>query len=346
MKRILLVGSLLMSLVFFGSCGGGSSSSSSGCTITGDSSPSCASGSNDFYVVENGAGASCAGKLSRVNPDAGCKEVIAAGFTAPIDIVFATSTIGFMSTCPAGGDATLALTKPGQIWKVDLSQSGTNRVSLFQDEEAWLCPEGLAYNASADNTSFGCLTTNTDGVLLIADTGSTQGGTVWSLCLNNGAFSAAMTTTQSAGIQNPRGVVFENTTTFIANGKNPADNSQGRLSEFNLGSGGSSTILTDALNPTMKDISIDPLNNSLLIADINTGSTAGQIVRCVLGVGCMTVQSDLSGPRDVLPRGTQDYLITQFDGGDVVMAALAGGNTSTSVTSGITLSYPDGIAKP
>ncbi|MDO8644894.1 MAG: hypothetical protein Q7S00_08030, partial [bacterium] len=138
------------------------------------SSGSCASGSHDFYVVENAQCAAASGKLSRVNPDVPCKKEVLTGLNCPIDFVFSTvdDGIGYLSSRTDG------------IYQVNVT---AETKTLIVTDTNIISPAGLFLLedlTTIENDEICGGNTLTDAVLLIADEGTTDdGGMVWRWCL-------------------------------------------------------------------------------------------------------------------------------------------------------------------
>ncbi len=328
-----------------------SDSTSSG--SSGTNSSSCASGSNDFYVVENAACASGAGKLSRINPDATCKAEILTALNCPIDFVHSAvdKNIGYLSS------------KTDGILQVNLSAQTTTKISTTK---RIIAPAGLALleNISSSEREGPCGgNTLVDSILLIADEGSElDGGMIWRWCLIStqpsilatGSNPSPVSEVPPSQVKHPHGVAVKNRTSVFITGQNP-DISDTSLSavlafrELNKNEVGTVEFLTKSgdFSNTIKDLTIDS-DGTLLIVD--AGKSA--ILRYDNSAKTLTTLSTgfTGSPRDIVQSGTDSsgnatYLISQSDSGVISKTTFASGSSLSTVTTGLTLSGPEGIAK-
>lgn len=326
----------------------GCSSSSS----SGTSSTSCADGSNDFYVVENASCAAGEGKLSRVNPDAICKEEILTGLNCPVDFVLSTvdSGIGYLSSRTDG------------ILQVDINAETTTSIMTTTNI---VSPAGLFLLESiTEEEREGPCGGNTlvDAILMIADEGTeADGGMVWRWCLitddpdilSDGTNPSPVSEVGPAQIKHPRGVVIVDRTQVYATGVLAATDDADEyaaLSTWVLNDAEIivPTFLTDDgdLSDNVKDLTEDS-DGTLLIADPDLDT----VFRYDIGADTLTgVTGFTGGPRDVLSIGANsdgeaEYLVTQFVDGAVSRTTLVESSTITSATEGLTLSGPDGISQ-
>ncbi len=325
------------------------SSSSNG---SGTSTSTCATGNNDVYVVENAACTAGAGKLSRINPDAGCKEEKLTGLNCPVDFVLSTvdSGIGYLSSRTDG------------ILQVDVNAKTTTQIVTTTNI---VSPAGLALLESiTDDEREGPCGGNTlvDAILLIADEGTElDGGMIWRWCLitddatvlSGGTNPSPVSEVPPSQVKHPRGVAVKNRVDVFITGHNPDidDTTQSAIlayRELNANEAGFVTFLTDAgdFSGDIKDIVLDS-DGTFLIAD--PGNNA--IFRYDHTARSLTSLPGFSdGPRDVLPIGTNgdgnlEYLVSEFDGNVISRTTFITGSEITSATTGITLSGPDGLAQ-
>lgn len=320
-----------------------------GSTSTTSNTTSCAAGSNDFYVVENASCVAAAGKLSRVNPDAVCKEEILTGLNCPVDFVLSTmlDNIGYISSRTDG------------IYQVNLAQKTKTHIVTVKNI---VSPAGLFLleNLTHDEKTVTCGNSQAlvDAILMVADEGTDpDGGIIWLWCLisndptilSDGSNPSPIWEIGPAQILHPRGVVIKNRTQVFATGlrTDVVNTSQAALATWELAS--AETIVPDFLTSAgdfssdIKDVALDSDGN-VLVAD--PGQNA--VFRYDTTAGTLTaLQPSLTGgPRDVIPSGAAGtYWVTQFDDGVVSATTFVNGSTPTTVTTGITLSGPDGIAK-
>ncbi|MBI2335216.1 MAG: hypothetical protein HYU97_00420 [Deltaproteobacteria bacterium] len=332
----LVLAALILQITINGSigCGGGTTTTgSTGCT-------DC-----DFFVVENFDGTADAGKLSRVDPSVPSKETVVSGLTNPIDFVVATSSYGYLSACPGALDGTSG----GQVWRVDFE---TNTKVTVADTTSLVCPKGIDVQANITGTNYGCSATVQD-VVLIADEGPTDGGTIWALCVTDAELHGIVA---SSVLENPRGVAFQSESVFVAVGKQPSDSTVGGLTQYNVAtltadllSDSNSCLGATCYSSNLKDMTIDS-NGSILIVDANLTGVDGMIFRHVSGTGTALVQDGLDNPRDILPTGKENYpyFITEYTQGSVMNCPLLTGlSTSTCsnlLGSSVSLDHPEGIA--
>lgn len=325
-----------LALVVVGLCACGSSTTPAS---------SCAAGSNDFYVVENASCTAGAGKLSRINPDAVCKDEILTGLNCPVDFVLSTvdTGIGYLSSRTNG------------ILQVNLNQKTTTSIVTTTNI---VSPAGLFIlesitEAEREGPCGG--NTMVDAILMVADEGTDlDGGMVWRWCLitddptilSDGSNPSPVSEVSPAQIKHPRGVVVKNRTQVFASGLNP-DTDGALLFGWTLDEG--ALIVPDHLTSagsfsgSIKDVSLDSDGN-VLVAD--PGNNA--VFRYNPTAMTLTTLSPslTGGPRDVVPTGSGGaYLVTQFDDGIVSQTTFVADTTATTVTTGLTLSGPDGIAK-
>lgn len=337
--KISLFTVLLMAAVSLNAC----SSSSSG------SGSSCAAGANDFYVVENAACAAGAGKLSRINPDALCKEEILTGLNCPVDFVPSTvdNGIGYLSSRTDG------------ILQVNVSEKTSIIIATTTNI---VSPAGLFLMENiTESERRGPCGGNTlvDAILMIADEGTElDGGMVWRWCLitddptvlESGNNPSPVSEVSPAQIKHPRGVVIKNRTQAFASGHNPdiEDTTQSALlATWTLNEAALvvPTFLTNAgdFSGDIKDITLDT-DGTVLIAD--PGQNA--VLRYNPTAGTLTTLSPslTGGPRDMLPANANgNYMVTQFDSGVVSQTSFVAGTAVSTVTTGLSLSGPDGIAQ-
>lgn len=313
------------------------SSSSTG----GGTTSSCADGSNDFYVVENASCADGAGKLSRVNPDALCKEEILTGLNCPIDFVLSTEDtgIGYLSTRTDG------------VLRVDVNEKTSfviqNDVTVAST--ALFLMENITAAEQEDLCGGNVLP---DAVLFVADEGINESGAVLRWCLitddpdtlesNNPNPTTIIST---ADIENPRGITVQDRTTVYVTGilaqtdDTEEDQEVGVLMQASV-EGTDVTLISNQFSTEVKEISLED-DGTLLVVD--AGNDA--IFRVDIEADTLTtLQTDLGGPRDILSLGDGNYNITQFDSDNVVQSALDG-ETPTVLTTGLTLDGPNGIAQ-
>lgn len=330
-------------VVAVGISGCGSSS-----TSTAGADSTCATGTNDFYVVENASCVAGEGKLSRINPDVVCKQEVLTALNCPVDFVLSTvdTGIGYLSSRTDG------------ILQVNLTQKTT--ISIVTTTNI-VSPAGLFLleNITESERDGPCGgNTLVDAILMIADDGTElDGGMVWRWCLitddptilADGSNPSPVSEISPAQIKHPRGVVIKNRTQVFATGHNPDidDTTQSALlATWTLDSGEIivPTFLTSAgdFSGDIKDVSLDS-DGTVLIADPGNNAvfrydpTAATLTTLTPGL--------TGGPRDVLPVTlNSEYLISQFSDGVVSSTNLAG-SAATTVTTGITLSGPDGLAK-
>lgn len=328
----------------------GSGSSSSG---SGSSSSSCATSDNDFYVVENASCEAAAGKLSRINPDVPCKEEKLTALNCPVDFVLSTvdTGIGYLSSRTDG------------ILQVNLSAKTTTKIATTKNI---VSPAGLFLLESiTDAEREGPCGGNTlvDAILMIADEGTDlDGGMIWRWCLitddaavlSGGSNPSPVSEVPPSQVKHPRGVTVKNRNAVYITGHNP-DISDTSLSavlayrELNKNEQGTVEFLTDsgALSSTVKDLTVDA-DGTLLIAD--AGNNA--VKRYDIATDTLTTLSTslTGGPRDILrystdSSGNGEYLVTQFSDGVVSKTTFVSGAAISTVTTGLTLSGPDGMAQ-
>lgn len=313
--------------------------------------PTCPVGNNDFFVVENDTvrddddDALCdndQGKLSRVNTDVGCKEVILNGLDCPVGFFMASDTIGYLSESPRNtGEA-----RPGNIYQVDVSEKtmtlindGANRE--FED------PQYMQGAIGLDPDVVGCL--DTELLLLIADTGVEQGGgQVWKWCLkpddpvNSNGPSILVSSDE---VENPVGVTLTNAgDQVVVTGFRDNDDGEREgilyLKGFDDGAG-EGTILGSSLTEGLRAVSFDAANeDKILVADTDV------IYRVDVegGEGDLPiVQEGLGAAEDILFVSEGVYYISDYGNNQVVQAALDGETAATSITSGIVIGRPTGI---
>lgn len=335
MKRILSVGLLVVGLVVLASCGS---------TTSGTSS--CAAGSNDFYVVENASCTSGAGKLSRINPTALCKEEILTGLNCPVDFVLSSvdSGIGYLSSRTDG------------VFQVNLTQKTTTHIATTTNivsPTSLFLMENITESERAGPCGGNTLV---DAILMVADEGTDiDGGMVWRWCLitddptilSDGSNPSPVSEVGPAQIKHPRGVVVKGRTQVYASGLNP-DNDNAMLFGWTLNSAQiivpNHLTTAGAFSSTIKDVALDADGN-VLVAD--AGNSA--VLRYNTATTALTTltPSLTGGPRDVVYTGSGgSYLVTQFTDGVVSQTTFETGSSATTVTTGLTLSGPDGIAKP
>lgn len=337
--RLLVCVSFMVVAVGLSGCG--SSYSAAG------TDSSCAAGYNDFYVVENASCVAGQGKLSRVNPDVVCKEEILSALNCPVDFVLSTvdAGIGYLSSRTDG------------ILQVNVTQKTTTSIVTTTNI---VSPAGLYLleSITAAEREGPCGgNTLVDAILMIADEGTElDGGMVWRWCLitddptilADGSNPSPVSEISPAQIKHPRGVVIKSRTQVFATGHNPDidDTTQSALlATWTLDSGEIivPTFLTSAgdFSGDIKDLTLDSDGN-VLVAD--PGNNA--VLRYDTTAATLTTltPSLTGGLRDVLPLSASEYLISQFTDGIVSNTNLAGA-AATTVTTGLTLSGPDGLAK-
>lgn len=333
--------------------GSGSSSDSGSGSGSGTSASSCASSDNEFYVVENASCASGAGKLSRVNPDVPCKEEKLTELNCPVDFVLSTvdSGIGYLSSRTDG------------IYQVNLNDKTKTKIVSAKKIVA---PAGLFLleSITAAEREGPCGgNTLVDAILMIADAGTDlDGGMIWRWCLitddasilSGGTNPDPVSEVPPSQVKHPRGVVVKNRSDVYITGDNPDISDTARspvlaYRELNKNEQGTVEFLTasGALSSSVTDLIVDS-DGTLLIAD--PGNNA--IVRYDPSAKSLTtVHSSLTGgPLDLIrystdSSGNGEYLVTQFSDGVVSKTTLVSGATVTTVTTGLTLSGPDGIAQ-
>lgn len=314
---------------------------SSACSSSNSSSStsSCTEGSGDFYVVENASCTDGEGKLSRINPDEICKEEILTDLNCPIDFVLSSEDagIGYLSTRTDG------------VLQVDLNA----KTSFVIQNTVTVAATGLFLMESvtdSENEDLCGGNTLTDAILFVADEGIDESGAVLRWCLisddpdnlaSNNPDPVVILST--AFIENPRGITVKDRTTVYVTGilAQTTDESDevGILMEATV-EGTDTAILSEDFSTDIKEVRLDD-DGTLLIVD--AGNEA--IFRVDPDEDTLTtVQTGLSGPRDILPIGDGNYNITQFSEDNVVQSALDD-TTPTELTSTLTLSGPDGIAQ-
>lgn len=343
--RILPIGvpGRVLSLIFVGILSIGSLSCRNKDDNNGAAASACASGANDFYVVENNACAIDGGALSRVNPDVPCKEQILTGLDCPIDFVLGSGGIGYLSlrtNDPVGPENA----QPGQIYQVDVVAKQAYPMNDGAFFRQMVAPTGLALleNLSdAEQDAFCGGNTIIRDILFIADEGDLA-GTVWMWCINTESFDDSLTlmAVLSAGadqMKNPRGVAVVDRSTLYVTARSVTDGS-GILLSKGITSTSQASVEVSGFTSEIKDVAVD-LDDSLLISD----GGLGEIWRFVPGDNVYLAQEGLGGPRDILVRGVKDYVITEFDTNSLVGSELVDG-AATNIAETITLAGPDGIA--
>lgn len=316
---------------------------SCGSTTSPSSGGSCAAGSNDFYVVENASCAAGAGKLSRINPDTVCKDEILTGLNCPVDFVLSTvdEGIGYLSS-PTDG-----------IFQVNVNQATTTHIVTTTNI---VSPKGLFLLESITEAEReGPCGGNTlvDAILMVADEGTElDGGMIWRWCLitddptvlADGSNPSPVSEISPAQIKHPRGVLLKNRTQAFATGLNP-DTDDALLATWTLNDAEIIVpdFLTSAgeLSSDVKDIALDTNDGAILIADPGNNAVLNYDPT---GATLTTLTPSMTGgPRDIIV-GTSDYLVSQFTDGEI-LSTLFDGAAATDVTTGLTLSGPDGIAR-
>lgn len=327
-------------------CSGSTSTTSS----SGGGTSTCATGSNDFYVVENASCAVNSGKLSRVNPDVPCKEEFLTGLDCPVDFVRSTvdTNIGYLSLrTNNSADGTGA--QPGEIYEVDLSQTtaALKKTQMNANfNKRFVSPAGLALieNLTQAERDIYCGgNTITSTVLMVADEGTADGGTVWIWCINTSDFDENLTpialiSVTADGVENPRGVDFVDRDTVVVTAHTTGDTG-GVVVQKDITSTSAATVVATGFSTSIKDILVDT-DGTFYVADAGDGT----INQVDLSASTVTeVATGLNGPRDGVRNSSTTFLLTEFGDNDVVSATSAG--AITTVTTGLTLDGPDGIAK-
>lgn len=334
-------------------CGTATTGSGSSSSDSGSSASSCATSDNDFYVVENASCESGAGKLSRINPDVPCKEEKLTALNCPVDFVLSTvdTGIGYLSSRTDG------------ILQVNLTEKTTTAIATTKNI---VSPAGLFLLESiTDAEREGPCGGNTlvDAILMIADEGTElDGGMIWRWCLitddaailSGGSNPSPVSEVPPSQVKHPRGVTVKNRDAVYITGHNP-DIDDTTLSavlayrELNKNEVGTVEFLTDsgALSSTVKDLTVDA-DGTLLIAD--AGNSA--VLRYDIAADTLTTltMALTGGPRDILrystdSNGDGEYLVTQFSDGVVSKTTFVAGAAISTVTTGLTLSGPDGMAQ-
>lgn len=325
----------------------------------GDDS-SCATGDNDFYVVENAACEDGAGALSRVNPDEACKETILDDLNCPIDFVLSTvdDGIGYLSSRSDG------------VFQVNIEE----KTSLNIPTSTIDVPTGLALleNLTNEENNGLCGGNNlTDAILFVTDEGTEGSGSVYQWCLvsddpdvlegtsplGGNPSPQAVLSSASDQMENPRGVAIRNRNELYVTAHAVGDTS-GILLFKDISENSQATVFSDQFSTEVKDIRLDA-DGTLLIADPGDGATLDPDGELIDGVvfranleetTILTVRGVGDGPRDILPFGSNDdgddqYLVTLFGADEVVLLPLMEGEFDVlSATDGVTLNGPDGIA--
>lgn len=312
---------------------------SSACSSSSSSTSSCTEGSGDFYVVENASCTDGEGKLSRINPDEICKEEILTELNCPVDFVLSSEDagIGYLSTQTDG------------VMQVDLNA----KTSFVIQNTVTVAATGLFLMENVTDTENEDLcggNTLTDAILFVADEGIDESGAVLRWCLvsddpdnlaSNNPDPVVILST--AFIENPRGITVKDRTTVYVTGilaqTTEESDEVGILIEATV-EGTDSAIVSDDFSTEIKEVRLDD-DGTLLIAD--AGNQA--IYRVDLDESTLTtVQTGLSGPRDILPVGDGNYNITQFSEDNVVQSFLDE-TEPTELTTTLSLSGPEGIAQ-
>lgn len=330
--------------IHFGGPAGCSGSTSTTSSTSGTTT--CAKGSNDFYVVENASCVVNSGKLSRVNPDVPCKEEFLTGLDCPVDFVLSTvdTNIGYLSLRTNGTGA-----KPGEIYEVDLSQTtaALKKTQMNANfNKSFVSPAGLALIENltqAERDVYCGGNTITSTVLMVADEGTADGGTVWIWCINTSDFDQNLTpialiSVTADGVENPRGVDFVDRDTVVVTAHTTGDTG-GVVVQKDITSTSAATVVATGFSTSIKDILVDT-DGTFYVADAGDGTinqvnlSAGTVTEAITG---------LNSPRDGVRSSSTTFLITEFGDNDVVSVSSTG--TLTTVTTGLTLDGPDGIAK-
>lgn len=290
--------------------------------------------------------------MSRVNPDALCKEEVLTGLNCPVDFVLSTADtgIGYLSSRTDG------------ILQVNLTSKTSTQIVTTSNITS---PAGLFLIenlTTTENDEWCGGNTLTDATLFIADEGTElDGGMIWRWCLitddtsvlSGGSNPSPVSEVGPGQIKHPRGVMVLNRTTGYATGHNPdiSDSTQSALlarwtinnTEVNV-----PTFLTAAgeISSSVKDLALDA-DGKILIGDPGQNG----VLRYDIDADTLTLLTPFAGgPRDILPignnsDGVQEYLVSQFDDGALSRTTFVVGTTPTTATTGITLDGPDGLAQ-
>lgn len=338
----------VVGIVTTSGCG---STTSTTTTTTPTSDTSCAAGDNDFYVVENAACASGEGKLSRVNPDALCKDEILTSLDCPIDFVLSAvdAGIGYLSS-RVDGIIQVNVTAKTKT-EIPCDNCFTNNAEAIGGPTSLFLMENITSSEKASlcaGISDEDFLATVDAILWIADEGGSDAGSVLSWCLvtSDAASDQASPNTiiSTAMLENPRGVAVKDRTTVYATGIVPGTGAT--LVSRNVDGSGAVSILSTDVSTDVKDIIFDS-DGTLLIADPG----ANAVLRYNETEGTIeTLPGFTGGPRDILPignnsEGNAEYLVSEFDDNVVSRTTLIEDTEITSATTGITLSGPNGITK-
>lgn len=342
----MVVGTACGQLSELASTSGGSTGGS------GSGSTSCAAGDNDIYVVENAECAAASGKLSRVNPDAGCKAEILTGLNCPVDFVLSTvdSGIGYLSSRTDG------------ILQVNLKAKTTTKIVT---SKKIISPAGLFLMESITEAErAGPCGGNTlvDAILMIADEGTElDGGMVWRWCLitddasilSGGSHPDPVAEVPPSQVKHPRGVTVRSRNQVFITGHNPdvSDTTKSALlafRELNKNEVGTVEFLTAAgdFSGSIKDVRLDA-DGTLLIADPGQNALFRYSYD---GRSLTSMPGFTGGVRDILPIGTNskgqlEYLVSEFSDGEISRTTLTEGSQITSASTGLSLTGPDGLAQ-
>ncbi len=368
--------SALSIFVLFCLAGAAAAGGTGGCgaaaTGGGGNNSDCVAGDSDFYVVENADCEDDAGKLSRINPDVPCKEVILSNLDCPVDFVMGSNGIGYLSertnnsaeAVEGAGGVGAGESQPGNIYEVDVSGKAKTLMNEVTGR-SFVSPAGLALmeDLSQDERDAFCGgNTVVQMALLIADEGldtqeaDADGGTVWIWCVNTDDFSESLTpiAVLSAGsdqMENPRGVAVlsrsfsdPNETTLIVTADSVDDTSGVVVRKAITSNDAAEVVSTGSFTTSLKDITIDGSDRPVL-ADAGGD---GMVALLRLDEGEFDFISDFDGPQDILPLGTM-YLVTEYGAGRVVMVTdiddAAADADPINLTEGLTLDGPDGISR-
>ena len=336
-----------------GGCSGGGPKANSG-NEDAQNGTSCASGDNDFYVVENASCKLDLGKLSRVNPDLHCKEIILSVLDCPTDFVKGGGAVGYLSLRTNNAVGGSGEAQPGQIYQVNLKEKTKTLINDGSDQ-VFLRPMGLAViedltptevtNFCGENVVAQTLLMVADEGVDSADVSASDGGRVWSWCLNVDNLSQSLPpqpalTAGSDQMENPRGVAILNRSIFFATAQSP-DDAKGLVLQKSIAGSGTAEIISDVFTNKIADIGLT-LDGSPLVVDSGEGSVS----KLNLGKGTRSSLTGLGGAKDALALSDEDrYFVTEFDAANVEKISLIEETETQKVTTDVILDGPMGISR-